>query len=81
MIVKDVQHHPVRGETMHVDLLRVDMNEPIHAIVVLELIGADDAPGVNEGGVLSQETRELNIEALPGRHPGLDQSTTSPASR
>ena len=59
----------MRGEIVHVDLLRVNMNETIHTTVVLELTGADDAPGVTEGGVLSQETRELNIEALPGDIP------------
>ena len=69
VIVKDVQNHPVRGEALHVDLLRVDMNKPIHAVVVLELTGTDESPGVTEGGVLSQETRELNIEALPDDIP------------
>ena len=69
VIVKDVQNHPLRGEAIHVDLLRVDMNKPIQSIVVLELVGAEEAPGVAEGGVLSQETRELNIEALPDDIP------------
>ena len=64
-ILKSAQYHPVRGETMHVDLLRVDLNVAIHAVVPLELTGGDDAPGVKEGGVLEQITRELNIEALP----------------
>lgn len=69
VIVKDLQRHPVRGEIMHLDLVRVNMNETIHTTVVLELLGADDSPGVFEGGVLSQETREVNIEALPGDIP------------
>src|SRR3954470_4352909 len=69
VLVKDVQRHPVRGEAVHVDLLRVDMNVKIHTTVTLELTGADEAPGVVEGGVLSQETREVNIEALPGDIP------------
>jgi large subunit ribosomal protein L25 len=69
VIVKDVQNHPVRGEAIHLDLLRVDMNQPIHAVVVLDLQGGEDAPGVTEGGVLSQETREINIEALPDDIP------------
>jgi len=69
VIVKDVQNHPVRGQAIHLDLLRVDMNQPIHVVVVLELTGTDEAPGVTEGGVLSQETRELNIEALPDDIP------------
>src|SRR3954466_8544805 len=43
---------PVRGGMVPVDLLGVNMNETIHTTVVLELLGADDAPGVGEGGVL-----------------------------
>jgi large subunit ribosomal protein L25 len=69
VLVKDLQRHPVRGDIMHVDFLRVNMNETIHTTVVLELLGTDDAPGVAQGGVLSQETREVNIEALPGDIP------------
>jgi large subunit ribosomal protein L25 len=77
VLVKDVQRHPVRGEIMHVDFLRVNMNETIQTTVVLELLGADEAPGVVEGGVLSQETRELNIEALPGDIPDVIQHDVS----
>ena len=69
VLVKDVQRHPVRGEAVHVDLLRVDMKVAIHTTVTLELLGADDAPGVVEGGVLSQGVVEINIEALPGDIP------------
>ena len=69
VLVKDLQRHPVRGDIMHVDFIRVNMNETIQTTVVLELVGADDAPGVDQGGVLSQETREVNIEALPGDIP------------
>jgi large subunit ribosomal protein L25 len=69
VLIKDVQRHPVRGEAVHVDLLRVRMDEMIHATVTLELNGADEAPGVVEGGVFNQELRELAIEALPGDIP------------
>jgi large subunit ribosomal protein L25 len=71
VIVKDVQNHPLRGEALHLDLLRVDMTQKIHSTVVLDLVGGDDSPGVSEGGVLSQETRELNIEALPDDLPDV----------
>lgn len=70
-VLKDAQHHPVRGQIMHVDLLRVDMNVAISAVVPLELTGAEDAPGVGEGGVLEHVTREVNIEALPADIPEL----------
>jgi large subunit ribosomal protein L25 len=49
----------------------------IHAVVLLDLVGAEDAPGVKEGGVLEQVTRELNIEALPGDIPETVQFDVS----
>jgi large subunit ribosomal protein L25 len=69
VVLKEAQRHPVRGETVHVDLLRVNLNEAISAVVPLELHDIDDAPGVKEGGVLEQITRELNVEALPTAIP------------
>jgi large subunit ribosomal protein L25 len=68
-VLKNAHYHPVRGETIHIDLLRVNLNVAISAIVPLELTGGEDAPGVKEGGVLEQITRELNIEALPTAIP------------
>jgi large subunit ribosomal protein L25 len=69
VIVKDLQRHPVRGEAIHLDLLRVRMDQAIHSTVTLEFTGAQEAPGVVEGGIFNQEVRELNIEALPGDIP------------
>lgn len=71
VMVKELQRHPIRGEILHADLLRVDLTQTIQTTVTLEITGADDAPGVSEGGVLSQETRELNVEALPGDLPDV----------
>jgi large subunit ribosomal protein L25 len=71
VMVKDLQRHPIRGEILHADFLRVDMTQTIQTTVTLEITGAEDAPGVTEGGVLSQETRELNVEALPGDLPDV----------
>jgi large subunit ribosomal protein L25 len=68
-VVKDTQLHPVRGETMHIDFVRVRLDVAIQATVVVELTGADDAPGTSEGGVLEQPAREITIEALPGDIP------------
>jgi large subunit ribosomal protein L25 len=69
VVLKEAQRDPVRGETTHVDLLRVRLDKPIHAVVALELTGVDETPGVKEGGILEQLTRELNIEALPTAIP------------
>src|SRR3954452_907269 len=65
VIVKDQQNHPVRGESLHLDLLEVNLRQTIQTSVRVDLTGAEDAPGVSEGGIISQETNELNIEALP----------------
>jgi large subunit ribosomal protein L25 len=69
VVLKEAQRDPVRGSTTHVDLLRVRLDKPIHAVVALELVGVEDTPGVKEGGILEHLTRELNIEALPTAIP------------
>jgi large subunit ribosomal protein L25 len=69
VLIKDVQRHPVRGEAVHVDLLRVRMDVAIHATVPIEFHGQESSPGVTEGGIFNQELREVNIEALPGDIP------------
>ena len=70
-VLKEFQRDPVRGDMWHVDFVRVRMDVAIQTQIVLELTGADDAPGMSEGGVLEQITRELNIEALPGDIPDV----------
>ena len=65
VMVKDQQLHPVRSDVMHLDLIQVNLREKVHAPVLVELTGSEDAPGVKGGGVLEQVTRELNVEALP----------------
>lgn len=69
VVLKEAQRDPVRGETVHIDLLRVRLDQAIHAVVPLELEGVDDTPGVKEGGILEQIVRELNVEALPTAIP------------
>ena len=65
VVIKELVRHPITGETVHIDLLRVRLDVKIQATVVLELTGAEDSPGAKDGGVLEQITRELTIEALP----------------
>jgi large subunit ribosomal protein L25 len=64
-ILKDFQVDPVRGGVTHVDLQEVRLDRTITASVSVHLMGGDVAPGVKEGGVLSQVLREVNVEALP----------------
>jgi large subunit ribosomal protein L25 len=68
-ILKDYQRDPIRGLVSHVDLQEVRLDKPIQAAVQLHLVGAEDAPGVREGGVLSSPTTAVNVEALPMEIP------------
>jgi len=69
VVVKEQQHHPVRGSLQHIDLQEVRLDEAIQADVVIELEGTDTAPGVKGGGVLEHVTREVTVEALPTEIP------------
>ena len=76
-ILKDYQVDKVRGGVTHVDLHEVRLDQPITASVSVQLTGGDEAPGVREGGVLSQPLREIQISALPlevPEHIDLDVS-------
>jgi large subunit ribosomal protein L25 len=66
-VLKEYQQDPVRGLITHVDLQEVRLDQPIHATVPLTLHG--EPVGVKEGGILSQVTNELNVEALPMEVP------------
>jgi large subunit ribosomal protein L25 len=66
-ILKDYQQDVVTGRIAHVDLQEVRLDQPIQAQVVIELVG--ESAGTKEGGVLSQVSREVNVEALPMEIP------------
>ncbi|HEX2292953.1 MAG TPA: 50S ribosomal protein L25 [Gaiellaceae bacterium] len=66
-ILKDYQQDVITGRVAHVDLQEVRLDQPIQAQVVIELVG--EAEGTKEGGVLSQVSREINVEALPMEIP------------
>jgi large subunit ribosomal protein L25 len=70
VVLKERVRHPVSGETMHVDLIRVDLNKPIQAQVTLELIDVEESD-VRLGGVLDNPLREITIEALPANVPDV----------
>jgi large subunit ribosomal protein L25 len=69
-LIQEVQHHPVRGEIIHVDFHAVSMNEEIDAEVVLEPAG--ESVGVKTfGGLLQQSMRLLPIRCLPQDLPEI----------
>ena len=62
-ILKDYQQDVLSGRLTHIDLQEVRLDQPIQAQVVIELVG--ESAGTKEGGVLSQVSREVTVEALP----------------
>ena len=70
VIVKERVRHPVSGDTMHVDLLRVDLTKPIQAPVQVELVDIEESD-VKVGGVLEHSIQTITVEAKPGDIPDV----------
>jgi large subunit ribosomal protein L25 len=62
-ILAEYQQDPLRGTISHIDLREVRLDQPIHATVVVQLIGEPE--GAKTGGMLSLVAREIHVEALP----------------
>ena len=68
-VLRDMQRHPARPVIMHMDFQRVDESKPIHVRVPLHFVGADVAPGVKAGGLVSHELNDVDLEVLPAHLP------------
>jgi large subunit ribosomal protein L25 len=62
-MAREVQRHPVKRITLHVDFVAIDRNQPVNVEVPLVLEG--QPAGADEGGVLEQQLHALPIEVLP----------------
>ena len=64
VLIKGIQYNPVTEAIIHLDFLRVSLEEKIRVHVPITLKG--EAKGVKDGGgVLAQILRELELEVLP----------------
>jgi len=77
VMIVDWQYEPIRDSLLHIDLKRIAMDKAMKASVPVRLIGI--AIGVkNEGGMLDQVLREVEIECLPGDIPShIDVDVTN----
>jgi large subunit ribosomal protein L25 len=67
-MIVDWQYEPIKGSLLHIDLKRIAMDKALRVSVPIVLQGV--AAGVkNEGGILEQMLREVEIECLPGDIP------------
>ena len=67
-LIQEVQHHPVSGKVLHVDLHAVAMDELLTAEATVETVG-EPAGVTTGGGVMEVILRTLDIECLPGDLP------------
>jgi len=67
VLLKDYQQDPVSREMLHADFIDVRENEQIKVNVPLVLTGKP--VGVTEGGILSQNRREIEVYAMPAAIP------------
>ena len=69
VMIVDWQYEPIKGALLHVDLKRIAMDKVLRVSVPILLKG--EAPGVKQqGGILEQILREVEIECLPADIPG-----------
>ena len=67
-MIVDWQYEPIKGSLLHVDLKRIAMDQKLHVDVPIVLKG--EAAGVKQqGGILEQVQRDVEIECLPGDIP------------
>src|SRR5438309_10676327 len=67
-MIVDWQYEPIKGALLHIDLKRIAMDQKLKVLVPVVLKG--EAAGVKQqGGILEQVLREVEVECLPGDIP------------
>jgi large subunit ribosomal protein L25 len=67
-MIVDWQYEPIKGKLLHIDLKRISMDEKMRVMVPVHMVG--EAVGVKQqGGILDQIIREVEIECLPAEIP------------
>ena len=66
-LVSQVQWDPLGIEVLHLDLIRVNLNELVQVTVAIHRQG--DAAGIRQGGLLIDNVHEVEIECSAGQIP------------
>ncbi len=66
-MIKDIQIDPISRKMIHIDFIRVVMDEVVRTTVPVHVNGSPI--GVKEGGLLDFQVRDLHIECLPNAIP------------
>jgi len=66
--IYEIQHDPISGDIIHVDLKHISLKEKIHVTIPIHLTGIPE--GVkNEGGILEHLMHTIDISCLPAEIP------------
>jgi large subunit ribosomal protein L25 len=68
-MIVDWQYEPIKGRLLHIDLKRIAMDERLRVKVPIMLLG-EPAGVKQQGGILEQILREVELECLPSDIPG-----------
>ncbi len=63
VLLKDVQHHTLTGDVLHIDMVELSMTEKMKVNIPVTLVG--ESAGVEFGGTLDHVLREIEVECLP----------------
>jgi large subunit ribosomal protein L25 len=67
VIVKSLQHDPLKGNVTHIDFWAVNMKQMVATSVPVRFLG--EAPGVKTGGVMMHNIQTVHVESLPTAMP------------
>src|ERR1044071_4677500 len=67
-MIVDWQYEPIKGSLLHIDVKRIAMDQKLKVSVPIELVG-EPAGVKQQGGILEQIAREVEVECLPGDIP------------
>ena len=67
-MIVDWQYEPIKGSLLHIDVKRIAMDQKLRVNVPIELVG-EPAGVKQQGGILEQLLREVEVECLPGDIP------------
>ena len=68
-MLMDIQYHPVSDKVVHVDFKRINVKEPVHVVVPVDVINADISKGIKLGGVLNFAVRKVALRGLVADMP------------
>jgi large subunit ribosomal protein L25 len=69
VVVKAIQRHPSKPKILHMDFFRINLKEKLNMNIPLHVIGAEESPGLEQGGIASHLMSDVEVRCLPGDLP------------